>query len=76
MLHNDGNVDKKFQPCILNRSRENHVFNKTFQADGYFELKSRRQGKALKKSAYDVIKIRDHPSLFYGFFPTSSPSFL
>ena len=24
MLHNNGNVDKKFQPSILNKSRENH----------------------------------------------------
>ena len=35
MLHIDGNVEKKFQPSIFYRSRENHVFSKTFQTDGH-----------------------------------------
>ena len=25
MLHNNGNIDKKFQPSILNKSRENQI---------------------------------------------------
>ena len=29
MLYNDGNVDKNFQPSILNRSRENHIYGLT-----------------------------------------------
>ena len=43
MLHVDRNVDKKFQPSIFNRSRENHVsplLVSNRRTDGYFLTKN------------------------------------
>ena len=40
MVHNDGNVDKKFQPSILNMSRENQDFPIPFQTAEHLESQS------------------------------------
>ena len=40
ILYNDGNVDKKFQPFILNSSRENHISPIALRTDRHSELNS------------------------------------
>ena len=40
ILHNDGNVDKKFQPFILNSSREKHISPIALRTDRHSELNS------------------------------------
>ena len=42
MLHTDVNVDKKFQPSIFYRNRENHVSSKTFQTDRQTDISNYR----------------------------------
>ena len=51
-LLDDGNIDKKFQPCILNRSRENPVCPTLSIMDGQTDIwnKSRFNTKLNKAS--------------------------
>ena len=70
MLDNDGNVDKKFQLSIFYRSRENHIFPKTFQTDRHTDrgvasllnicfnkVKVLNPGQILEKKLNDYLKI-------------------